>query len=414
MTKDLSAKKPFFVRADLFVDFLMSAAFCFTVLSIAVVMKLYVQIVDLSYIHFLSILIPASLFILARRIRVKLPLMLLAHMFIFVFYLYTMSSILAWSGRNNVTASTVVLGVATFANLIYSMLQRLRATTGEVTYDIFIADFALHIVLYIVCVITKSDTTTIIMSHAVVIALLYFVARQLYTFDRRYYHNLHSATQPVAKIKKQNYQTIIVIFGGVFFALLLLFLFPTGALSRAITSILRSIGSFIGRFFKEETTTGDDGSGGSLSMDKKLPDLEDDGSGPSLFTKIIVVIVVMIIAFMIVAAVVFAIRQLLKLFKQAEDTERVVENDSVVDIIEDVTPKKSRSRFSRRNFGTGREREIRKKYFHTVQKAISSGTLIRPAYTPHQIESALKKKGDPSISELTSQYEAVRYGKKED
>ena len=33
-------------------------------------------------------------------------------------------------------------------------------------------------------------------------------------------------------------------------------------------------------------------------------------------------------------------------------------------------------------------------------------------YTPEQIESALKEKGDPSLTELTPLYESVRYGKK--
>ena len=62
----------------------------------------------------------------------------------------------------------------------------------------------------------------------------------------------------------------------------------------------------------------------------------------------------------------------------------------------------------------GYEREIRKKYYKTVQKAIRSGTRIDPSYTPEQIETALKENGEPSIAELTSQYESVRYSQKKE
>ncbi len=110
-----------------------------------------------------------------------------------------------------------------------------------------------------------------------------------------------------------------------------------------------------------------------------------------------------------------AIRLFIKMFRQAEETERVVENESVVDIIENLTPKKSHVfRNEKKDFGSGEEKEVRKKYYRTVQKAIYSGADIRSSSSPKQIESVLKEKGDQSISELTSRYQSVRYGKKEE
>ena len=411
-------KRPRFVRVNLFIDILMSFVFCLSTMSLSVVMRWYLQLFELDYAHILTTLVPAILFVFIRRFRIRLLPMLLAHVSCMAVYVYVMYQVLKLQGGSLAAVCAVFLGIACFAGFIYSMKQRIRTTIAHVTYDVFITSFTLQIVLYILCVILKAESCTgYILSHAVIIALLYFIARQIYTFDNRYYHNLHSPTQPVSKIKKQNYMTISTIFGGTFIALLLLFFFPTEGLTRIITKIIRVIVYIVYKIadflsFKDLGETDYGGEGTDLSS---LIGSGDDGYEPTILTKIIVVIIIMALACVVVYLTISAIRLFIKMFRQAEEMERVVENESVVDIIENLTPKKSRVfRSEKKDFGSGEEKEVRKKYYRTVQKAIYSGADIRSSSSPKQIESAIKEKGDQSISELTSRYQSVRYGKKEE
>lgn len=411
-------KRPRFVRVNLFIDILMSFVFCLSTMSLSVVMRWYLQLFELDYAHILTTLVPAILFVFIRRFRIRLLPMLLAHVSCMAVYVYVMYQVLKLQGGSLAAVCAVFLGIACFAVFIYSMKQRMRTTIAHVTYDVFITSFTLQIVLYILCVILKAESCTgYILSHAVIIALLYFIARQIYTFDNRYYHNLHSPTQPVSKIKKQNYMTISTIFGGTFVALLLLFFFPTEGLTRIITKIIRVIVYIVYKIadflsFKDLGETDYGGEGTDLSS---LIGSGDDGYEPTILTKIIVVIIIMALACVVVYLTISAIRLFIKMFRQAEETERVVENESVVDIIENLTPKKSHVfRNEKKDFGSGEEKEVRKKYYRTVQKAIYSGADIRSSSSPKQIESVLKEKGDQSISELTSRYQSVRYGKKEE
>ncbi len=410
-------KRPRFVRVNLFIDILMSFVFCLSTMSLSVVMRWYLQLFELDYAHILTTLVPAILFVFIRRFRIRLLPMLLAHVSCMAVYVYVMYQVLKLQGGSLAAVCAVFLGITCFAGFIYSMKQRIRTTIAHVTYDVFITSFTLQIILYILCVILKAESCTgYILSHAVIIALLYFIARQIYTFDNRYYHNLHSPTQPVSKIKKQNYMTISTIFGGTFIALLLLFFFPTEGLTRIITKIIRVIVYIVYKIadflsFKDLGETDYGGEGTDLSS---LIGSGDDGYEPTILTKIIVVIIIMALACVVVYLTISAIRLFIKMFRQAEETERVVENESVVDIIENLTPKKSRVfRNEKKDFGSGEEKEVRKKYYRTVQKAIYSGADIRSSSSPKQIESVIKEKGDQSISELTSRYQSVRYGKKE-
>ena len=98
-----------------------------------------------------------------------------------------------------------------------------------------------------------------------------------------------------------------------------------------------------------------------------------------------------------------------------ESDEKVIENenDAVIDIIEKTVPKKAGRKRLSRDFGTGEEAQIRKKYYQTVSRAIRAGVPVKDSSSPRQIEEMLLEKGDPSISELTSRYESVRYNKRE-
>ena len=133
---------------------------------------------------------------------------------------------------------------------------------------------------------------------------------------------------------------------------------------------------------------------------------------PSDASMIITIIIIVAIALLLFFIVINAIRRLIKRFQLAEGSEKVIErNDAVIDIIEEV-PKTKKISGKHLDFGEGYEGKIRKQYYNTVTRAIRKGITVKKGTSPRQIEQQIKEKGDPSISELTSLYESVRYNKK--
>ena len=410
-----SSKKTIFVRSGLLLDILLSSIFCFSILTFAILLRMYV-LVHIGYSHILTLLIPSAIYVFIRRFRLNFLPMFLLHAAVCAAYAYIMYYVVLWGNWTNPVAGTVFLAICAFALLVYSMTQRLLSHTKEVSGDLFMASAGMHVVLYIFSLLMKSPSSSkLIMLHMIMITLLFFIARQISTFNSRYYHNLHSSTQPVHSIKKQNYLTITVIFAGIILALLLLSIFPVKAFGNLLAAILRWIVLFFAKLIPDFEDPSDMDDMGEDPMEELLQKTESsEDSGNSLITVIITTIFVLIIAFMAVYTIIQLIRVLIRFFKKPEETEKVIENDAVFDIIEVVPPKKTHTLFSRHDFGKGKEKEIRRKYFKKVQKAISSGTSVPASSTPRKIEAILKEKGDPSISELTSHYESVRYGKNED
>ena len=105
---------------------------------------------------------------------------------------------------------------------------------------------------------------------------------------------------------------------------------------------------------------------------------------------------------------------IMKHFHHEQGEEKVVENDAVVDIIEEVPKTKLAPSLSRQDFGEGYEGKIRKQYYQRVARAMRKGMKVKPSTSPREIEEEIKKQGAPSISELTSLYESVRYNKRRD
>ena len=433
----MTEKKPRLSTNQLNIDLFASLIFGLTILTVACMGILYVQIIDLGYLHLFSVLILTEAFVLIRRLRLPLLPMFLLHVAAMALYLWGMSFLLEWQGKNDIQAGLVFLGVMGAANIVYSMLRRFQKSSVSVTHDVFIASLALHLVLYIISSIVdmgsqvvdgakKGSASTIVRSlsdtgstrhfillNALLIVCVYLVARQLYTFDTKYHHNTHSSTQPVKQVKRQNHLTIAFIFGGILLALLVLNTIPISAILSGLRTLVVMIGRFFARFLPNENGTSRGSDNASSQEDQmQLPDPGDGGE--PLFVQILIVLFVVFVIVVFLVSVYKAFRRFLKLFHIEESVEKVEgADDAVVDIIEEI-PQDKKSRFAKKDFGSGYEREIRKKYYKTVQKAIHSGTKIDPSYTPKQIESALKQKGDPSISELTSLYESVRYSEKKD
>ncbi|MBO4928443.1 MAG: hypothetical protein J5379_09385 [Clostridiales bacterium] len=399
----MTEKKSRFVSHQLIIDLFASLIFAFSVLTVVRMSVLYEKIADVSTLHLFSVILLTELFVFIRRIRIRLLPMFLLHVLPVAGYLFIMSAILTQGGRKNITESLIYLGVMAVANLGYSMLWRFRiASISDITYDIFIASIALHLILF---VITVGTLRQVVILHALLIVCVFLAARQIYTFDTKYSHNAQSGARSVRQAKRQNYMTIVFISGGIILALLILNTIPISTILSALRSFIVMIGRFFRRLLPAE--------GDSDPNEKLIAPKDDGGNGEEpFFVQILFVVFAVVIACVFLATVFKAFCLFLKKFHMEGPMERIkASDDAVVDIIEEIYEEEEPRSFMK-DFGDGYEREIRKKYYKTVQKAIRSGTRIDPSYTPEQIKSALKEKGDPSISELTSLYESVRYSMK--
>ncbi|MBO4928074.1 MAG: hypothetical protein J5379_07485 [Clostridiales bacterium] len=403
------------VRTGLIIDFLTSLSIAVTIVSVEMGFLLYLPVIDLTYWHLLSATFLSLFFVLIRRLRIPQFLMILLHFIVgaaFVTLLYFISL----RKRQIPIAVTVFMSLCVLALFIHSMLHRYTHKEKHVTFDGLAVTLSLHGVLIGgFALMHATALITYILLDAIIIVILYFVGRQLDVFETRYYHNLHSATQPVHSIKNQNRLSIFIVFGGVVFALLILLCLPIETITKILSNVILGFFGLIGKLIRLIPSIDIGGSGGDSeeaeSIFDGIPDSDASGD-PSPLSVIVTTIFVLIIAVMFFVFIISTIRRIIKRFRHAEEGERIVENDAVIDIIEEVPQKKKVSIL--RYFGEGEEGRIRKKYFTTVSHAIRSGAPVKVSSTTRQIEAMLKEKGDPSISELTSQYESVRYNKKED
>ena len=399
-------KKPFFVSTGFFVDFLMASIFFLTICSALMVTLCYVQVIKLAYLFQVTPFIMVFVFTLIRRLRIgNLPMIALHAIslipFTIVFYYL--------SGRDS--AGTVFICVSLILNACYSMFQRYKVEHILVHPDGVAFSIAIHVCIFALFVAFKrTDFLIYIAMNAVLIVTFYFIARQLNVFEERYFHALHSTTQAVDSVRKQNNMTILIIVGCIIFSVLVLLVFPMDVLYSIIRMMLYGIIWLISKLPSMKLPKED-----GETANQKLPEDFSDGEGNSTFIKILGYVILAFIAILVFYILVTTIIELFKKFRHPEQIDKVKQDDSVIDIIESIDPKKKKKQENDRlDFGTGYEREIRKKYYNTVRKAMRRGAKVKNSSSPMQIQTLLQKKGDRSIAELTSKYIAVRYNKKTD
>ncbi len=406
---DLRKKEPIFVGQGFGVDFLMSLMFFFGISSLGIFLLCYVHVIRVPYEAQFSALIVVLAYVFIRRLRIGLGAMLLLHIFATCFFLAAFYFV---SGQNDAARGIVIyLACLLVLNIIYSFKQRLNRSQTRVTNEGLLFALIMHVALFAVFVATGYHfRLNMITMNAVIMVTCFFVARQFDTFEDQYYHNIHSATQPVQSIKKQNRLLVILVVAGIAFAVIMLKVFPIDELSRQLSRILIAIFSWIAKFLP---SGGEERPSAYIDMLDEPPEPEDtEGMENSLLVNILAAISIIIVATLLFIFIVTMIREIIKRFKKIDAVETTVENDAVVDIIEHIDAKNKNKISTRHDFGQGYEREIRKKYYKRVTAAIKAGLPIKASSSPRQIERIIKKSGDPSITELTSQYESVRYNKK--
>ena len=405
-------KKHRFVSDYLVIDIMSSLMVCFSIISVGVIGLVYFTVSELSYRHLCSLTFVCVAFVLIRRLHIPQVLMIGAHfitgaIFLALYYYYILD------GTPEVLGATVFLGTCVFALFIHSMTYRYSKKTRHILFDNLVVFLSVHSVLiFTLVVMGATGKTFYILLDSIMLVVLHFAARQLDVFDTKYYHNLHSSTQPIKSMKNQNRYSIFLIFGGIMFALILLLFTPVETISAFVQGVISAIFSFFGYLMKlfDKWIHGGSSEYSNHGAELIQPDAED--YEPSDASMIITIIIIVAISLFLFFIVINSIRRLIKRFQLAEGSEKVIEkNDAVIDIIEEVPQTKKKSG-KHLDIGEGYEAKIRKRYYNTVTRAMRRGITVKKATSPRQIEEQIKEQGDPSISELTSLYESVRYNKK--
>ncbi len=403
-------KSPRFVCSGIVVEYLITLMLTLTLVSTVSYFLRNYDYDGFTTWNYLFLICPATLFLLIRRIRIGLFTMMGLHLLtatgsLFGIYQFLSSCL----PRRDMWIPIILLSAAIVILMIASILRRFSKESIKVKYDGFFFYMGIHIALFIFCKVQISSIET--MFNAILVAGIYFVARQLYTFNEQYYHNLHSSTQPAKEVRNQYNFVILILAAGILLALVTLTFLPIQQLSNLLSGCFKRIARFlISLIDKEEYFfTGND----SVWEDSDSVPETSAAGGNSILDAIFEVIMVVCFVILFVVVISRAIRALRNRYHMAEEPAKVKENIAVTDVIEDIKPDKI-NKLSDLDFGSGYEKEIRKKYFKTVTKAIRKGASIRKSASPKQIETIVSENGDPSITELTSLYESVRYSKKAD
>ena len=406
------------ITSGIIPDILESLVTAVTFISVGMFCVIYFPYLYLGYGHLLTLILVTIGFCFIRRLRINQLLMIGLHLVFGAAFLFLLH-ILFFRNLKNDSTNTIFVGILVFILFIFSILKRYRKRIERSSFDSVVVALCAHVFMLIGSAFGAMPVNlSTILLDAILIVLLYLSGRQLSVFENSYYHNLHSSTQPIRSIKKQNYISLIYLFGGVLFALFMLLLVPIDSILSALSKVMPLVGSFFGWLINvlfswmSDSDLESDGQEGQAITDRRETGVDQV---TQIISAVIVTIFVIIIAAVLFRFLVLGLRSIWKKFHVEESDEKVIENenDAVIDIIEKTVPKKAGRKRLSRDFGTGEEAQIRKKYYQTVSRAIRAGVPVKDSSSPRQIEEMLLEKGDPSISELTSRYESVRYNKRE-
>lgn len=408
-TKDIEGNSVITVRDSLLAECLLSVIMGITILSCLVVLRSYIDIIDVSmYMQFVPLLMTV-VHVLIRRTTIKSQfLIFILHVASDVLFFFAVTSIPVLQFGNSI-ANKVYLGAILIAFTLFSLFYRLKPAFTASDSEFIVFPAIIHIVFYLLYVVADQEKySRNIIIHAVIIAVLFIVMRQIAVFDAKFYHSIHKSSKPMALLRKQNNKTIAGLLAIITVALLALTVFPIDWLSNILLTGIRVIGGFIvflisaiAKFFKDDST---------VTIPMQVAELSEQGGeiNPYLeiFGRMLAFLFLTVVLILIINAVRILIRNAPK-FKK----EEVDESGALTDTIEDIRPEKRSFTTKGLNFGTGHERRIRKQFYYKTRRAMKKGLPVSNSSTPGQIENVLLSNGDREISELRREYEKVRYSK---
>ena len=397
------------VRDGLIAEMLLSIIICITILSISTLLKCYIELFEVSTYPTYSLLIVSVLHTIARRFRIKskAAVFVLHVMVSLAFFLVAIQIPILEFG--NSTPNTVYLIILLVAFTLFSFLYSLKPAfmAADIEFMAFPAVF--HVIGYILYNIAdRKDFANTILFNAIVIAIIFIIMRQIAVFDTKYYHSIHKISRPSKMLKKQNYKTVLGLILIIAVSLALLTIFPYAVLS----DLLKSGLVLIFRFFIHLLL-----SNSSQEPESQLDDpfqrlnMAQEISEDNPILNIIAYITYFIIAALILTTVISGLLALFRNAPQSNKREEKVADENLIDTIEDIKPEKKKLFAKTHDFGSGRERRVRKQFYDKTRRAMKKGLPVSDSSSPGQIEKVLRENGDKDISSLKKEYEDIRYTK---
>ena len=245
MTDDPSKK--ILITAGIVPDILESLVTAITFISFGMFCILYFPYLYLGYGHLLTMILVTIAFCFIRRLRINQLLMIGLHLVFGAAFLFLLHIIFFQFLKNDIT-NTIFVGIIIFVLFIFSILKRYRRRIERSSFDSVVVALCVHVFMLLGSTFgaIPVDLSTILFD-AILIVILYLSGRQLSVFESSYYHNLHSSTQPIHSIKRQNYISLLYLFGGVLFALIMLVLVPINPILSTLSKVMPLIGRFFGK-----------------------------------------------------------------------------------------------------------------------------------------------------------------------
>lgn len=397
------------VRDSLFAEILLSVIIGITILSISTLLKCYIELFDVSTYPTYTLLIVSVLHTVARRFRIKSKAaVFVLHIMVSVaYYLVAIQIPILEFGNSTANRFYLILLLAAFT--LFSFLYSLKPAFMAADIEFMAFPAAFHVLGYILYNIAdRKDFANTLLFNAIVIAIIFIIMRQIAVFDTKYYHSIHKISRPSSMLKKQNYKTVIGLILIIAVSLALLTIFPYALLS----GLLKSGLVLIFRFFIHLL----------LSNRSEAPEaqLNDPLQGLNMageiaednpILNIIAYITYFIIAAVIITTVISGLIALLRSAPQANKTDEKVADENLIDTIEEIKPEKKKVFAKAHDFGSGRERRVRKQFYDKTRRAMKKGLPVSDSSTPGQIAQVLRANGDKDIEALKKEYEDVRYTK---
>ena len=406
-SKDLDGNVIHIVRDSLLAESLLSLIIGLTILSVMLLIKCYVIIIDVSmYAAFVTLIVPV-LHTFIRRIRINLqfPIFIMTVLTSAIFYFAAIS--IPFLELGNSGANRFYLAAILVIYTLFSTIYRLKPTFTASDQEFIVFPLAIHVIFYLLFIMAeRKEIAQNLIINVIIIIMLFVVMRQIAVFDSRYYHTIHKSNKPAALLKKQNNKTVIGLIAVVAVALGVLAIFPVETLSRLLIAGIRVLFELIILFFSlfksdsefdyEDPTEG-------------IRDFGEEGQyNPFIDFAGNVVAIILIIG--IILFILNTIRLLIQNAPKYTNRKQLTEDDNLIDTIEDIRPEKKPFITRGPDFGTGHERRIRKQFYNKTRRAMKKGLPVYSSSTPGQIEKVLLANGDKEIAPLRQEYEKVRYG----
>ena len=407
-SKDLNGNTVHLVRDSFIAESLLSVISGITILSLMVIVKSYVELIDVGMYPAFVTLIVAVLHTVVRRLRINSQfLIFLLHVAVSALFFFIVIKIPFLQFGNSIANRFYLAAILTGLTL-FSVFYRLRPSFSAGDSEFIIFPALIHAIFYLLYAVAgKPEYSRVLIIHAITIAVLFIIMRQIAVFDSKFYHSIHKISRPTALLKRQNYKTIAGLIAVIAVSLCVLALFPVDAVSNLLKAGIVALFDLIASLITIPEP--------DYEIDLNDPISEIGDLGPEgqlnpwieLAGNILAVILIIVVIFLVLRALIAIIQNAPRFVrkKEAED------DPNLIDTIEDIRPDKKALISRGPDFGTGNARRIRKQFYNKVRRAMKKGLPVTRASTPGQIEAVLKADGDNDISTLRQEYEKVRYGR---